>query len=29
VQLAGKVEYDWGKSGLNLKITIPVERLGI
>jgi PAS domain S-box-containing protein len=29
VQLAGKVEYDWGKSSLNLKITIPVERLGI
>jgi two-component sensor histidine kinase len=29
VQLAGKVEYDWGESGLNLKITIPADRLGI
>jgi two-component sensor histidine kinase len=27
-QLGGKIEYDWQQSGLKLRLTVPLERLG-
>jgi two-component sensor histidine kinase len=27
-QLGGKIEYDWQRSGLKLRVTVPLDRLG-
>jgi two-component sensor histidine kinase len=28
-QLGGKIEYDWQRSGLKLRITVPLDRLSV
>ena len=28
-QLGGKIEYDWRRNGLKLRVTVPLDRLGV
>jgi len=28
-QLGGKIEYDWRRNGLKLRVTVPLARLGV
>ena len=28
-QLGGKIEYDWQRNGLKLRVRVPLDRLGI
>ena len=28
-QLGGEIEYDWRRNGLKLRVTVPLDRLGV
>ena len=28
-RLGGKIEYDWRRNGLKLRVTVPLDRLGV